>query len=68
MKINVDQIKESLQKTKEYIANELTEAEDNEINIYIDNLMLSLQEKIKKIDIASLSETIKQYIEENENV
>jgi len=68
MKLNIDQIKESLQKTKEYIANDLSEEEDRAANLYIDHLILALQEKIKKIDIVSLSESIKQYIEENEDV
>ena len=68
MKLNIDQIKESLQKTKEYIAHELSEEEDKEINLYIDDLIISMQEKIEKIDIASLSESIKLYIEENGNV
>ena len=68
MKLNIDQIKESLQKTKEYISQDLSESEDEEINLYIDHLMLSLQEKIEKIDIVKLSDSIKQYIEENENV
>tara|TARA_R110000868_G_scaffold47418_1_gene155536 strand:- start:1307 stop:1513 length:207 start_codon:yes stop_codon:yes gene_type:complete len=68
MKINIDEIKESLQKTKEYIGTDLNEAEEKEINIYIDQLMSDLQEKIKKIDIIKLSESIKQYIEEHDNV
>mgnify|MGYP003657273447 CR=1 FL=1 len=68
MKLNIDQIKESLQKTKEYISNDLSEEEDKEINLYIDTLIKNLQEKIKKIDIVNLSESIKQYIKENEDV
>tara|TARA_R110000822_G_scaffold189874_1_gene328739 strand:- start:468 stop:674 length:207 start_codon:yes stop_codon:yes gene_type:complete len=68
MKINIDEIKESLQKTKEYIGTDLNEEEEKEINIYIDQLMSDLQEKIKKIDIIKLSESIKQYIEEHDNV
>jgi len=68
MKLNIDQIKESLQKTKEYISNDLSEEEDKEINLYIDTLIYNLQEKIKKIDIVNLSESIKQYIKENEDV
>jgi len=68
MKLNIDQIKESLQKTKEYVSQDLSESEDEEINLFIDNLILSLQEKIEKIDIIKLSDSIKQYIEENENV
>ena len=57
MKINIDEIKESLQKTKEYIGTDLNEEEEKEINIYIDQLMSDLQEKIKKIDIIKLSES-----------
>tara|TARA_R110001592_G_scaffold323290_1_gene602436 strand:- start:534 stop:740 length:207 start_codon:yes stop_codon:yes gene_type:complete len=68
MKINLDQIKESLHKTKMYIADDLTEAEEKEINEYIEQLMLNLQEKIEKIDIIKLSESIKQYIDENDDV
>jgi len=68
MKLNIDKIKESLHKTKDYIATDLNEAEEKEINIYIEQLVSTLQEKINKIDIVKLSESIKQYIEENDNV
>lgn len=68
MKLNIDQIKESLQKTKEYVANELNELENEEIDIFIDDLIASLIEKIDKIDMSNLSGAIKQYIEEDSNV
>jgi len=68
MKLNIDQIKESLQKTKEYISRDLSESEEEEANQYIDNLILILQQKIETIDIVKISESIKKYIEENENV
>jgi len=68
MKLNIDEIKESLHKTKDYIATDLNEEEEKEINIFIEQLLSNLQEKINKIDIVKLSESIKQYIEENDNV
>tara|TARA_R110001592_G_scaffold328166_2_gene609591 strand:+ start:13531 stop:13743 length:213 start_codon:yes stop_codon:yes gene_type:complete len=70
MNINLDEIKESLQKTKDIISSDLdlNEAEEKEINIYIDQLVLNLQEKIKKIDIVKLSKSIETYIKENDNV
>jgi len=68
MKINIDEIKESLQKTKNYIATDLSEEEEKEINIFIEQLVSNLQKKVEKINIKNLSESIKQYIEENDNV
>ena len=68
MKINIDEIKESLQQTKDYIADDLNEEEEKEINIFIDQLITNLQEKIKNINIVDLSESIKKYIEENDDV
>ena len=68
MKINIDKIKESLQKTKEYIATDLSDEEEKEINIFIEQLVSNLQEKVEKIDISQLSKSIKSYIEENDNV
>ena len=65
--MNIDKLKEELHKLKNTINNNLTEDEEAELDIFISNLVLDLQNKIKKINFENLESSMKQYIDEIEN-
>ena len=65
--MNIDKLKEELHKFKNTINNNLTEGEEAELDIFISNLVLDLQNKIKKINFENLEASMKQYIDEIEN-
>jgi len=65
--MNIDKLKEELHKLKNTINNNLTEHEEAELDIFISNLVLDLQNKIKKINFENLESSMKQYIDEIEN-
>ena len=65
--MNIDKLKEELHKFKNTINNNLTEGEEAELDIFISNLVLDLQNKIKKINFENLESSMKQYIDEIEN-
>tara|TARA_R110000803_G_scaffold190093_1_gene252580 strand:+ start:369 stop:563 length:195 start_codon:yes stop_codon:yes gene_type:complete len=63
--MNIDLIRQELIEFKKIIAEgKLNKSEETEINAFIDNLVLELEEKTKKINIAELSVNLENYFKE----
>ena len=63
--MNIDLIRQELIEFKKIIAEgKLNKSEEIEINAFIDNLVLELEEKTKKINIAELSVNLENYFKE----
>lgn len=65
--MNIDKIKEDLHIFKNNFNSELNDAEEAEINEFIESLLLDLQNKINKISTKNLTESMKKYIDEINN-
>ena len=68
MSINTDKIKEELYNTKKNMGVNLSVEEEEEINKYIESLVLDLQKKVENINIKILTEQITKYFKEEEDV
>lgn len=68
MSINIDKIKEELFNTKKNMGVNLSVEEEEEINKYIESLVLDLQKKVENINIKILTEQITKYFKEEEDV
>ena len=68
MSINIDKIKEELYNTKKNMGVNLSVEEEEEINKYIESLVLDLQKKVENINIKILTEQITKYFKEEEDV
>ena len=63
--MNIDLIRQELIEFKKIISEgKLNKSEETEINAFIDNLVLELEEKTKKINIAELSVNLENYFKE----
>ena len=65
---NIDNIKQKLYETKNSIAKNLSKEEEEEVVIFIDELVSNLQNKFKKIDYDKLSENVKKILKRNIDV
>ena len=68
MSINIDKIKEELYNTKKNMSVDLSVEEEEEINKYIESLVIDLQKKVESINIKILTEQITKYFKEEEDV
>ena len=67
--MNIDRIKEELIKAKMYLSNNnLSEEEEKELDIFIEGLVLDLQNKVKKINYENIAENIRKIIQEEKDV
>tara|TARA_X000001388_G_scaffold77588_2_gene79244 strand:- start:1128 stop:1337 length:210 start_codon:yes stop_codon:yes gene_type:complete len=66
--LNVDEIKEELFRVKKYMNIELSKEEEEEINNYIESLVVNLQKIEQKINVKILTEKLNQYFKENKDV
>jgi len=63
--MNIDLIRQELIEFKKIISEgKLNKSEEIEINAFIDSLVLELEEKTKKINIAELSVNLENYFKE----
>mgnify|MGYP003661724241 FL=1 len=63
--MNIDLIRQELIEFKKIISEgKLNKSEETEINAFIDSLVLELEEKTKKINIAELSVNLEKYFKE----
>tara|TARA_R110002153_G_scaffold30502_4_gene93564 strand:- start:398 stop:592 length:195 start_codon:yes stop_codon:yes gene_type:complete len=63
--MNIDLIRQELIEFKKIISEgKLNKSEETEINAFIDSLVLELEEKTKKINIAELSVNLENYFKE----
>ena len=68
MSINIDKIKEELYNTKKNMSVNLSTEEEEEINKYIESLVIDLQKKVESINIKILTSQISKYFKEDEDV
>ena len=65
--MNIDKIKQDLHNFKNSFRVDLSTEELKELDAFIDNLMLDLQNKLNKIDTDHLALSMKKYLDELDN-